>query len=234
MDAGDCNTESHQPPKWGSPVIGGNGHGGEGFIGKSSSSWTCVKPPLSLHSWEGWAMLTVCICVMRNRWEGLVERCHHKWGGFGMVPYTRWEHRGQTHTSSICSGVNESELQWQAQRWPLLTLPVINPRHQSCWVRWETSYPRAVGYMQRWWIELVNIPFLWRSSSTTNQWNFLWTFSAFQQKHKTLNENPIKYFWVNLRISSSIFGIIFQTGLDFANSFSKNILHFQLFAFSLS
>lgn len=39
---------------------------------------------------------------------------------------------------------------------------------------------------------------------------------------------------VNLRISSSIFGIMFQASLNVASSFSKNILHFQLFAFSLS
>lgn len=91
-------TPSHQGclGQW-SLVTGGNVHGGERLVGKSSSPWTCVKPPLSLHTWEAWWMLTVWIQTMWTSWEGIGKCSHRQWGGFSMVPYTRWEHRGQTH-----------------------------------------------------------------------------------------------------------------------------------------
>lgn len=45
-----------------------------------------------------------------------------------MVPYMQQEHRGQTHTSSDCLGVNESELQQQAMAMPHVTPSSYQPK----------------------------------------------------------------------------------------------------------
>lgn len=49
-------------------------------------------------------------------------------GGFRMLSYTLWEHRDQTHTSGVCLGVNESELQCLSRRWPALSPPSHQPK----------------------------------------------------------------------------------------------------------
>lgn len=130
------------PVPWSSSFAGGNGHGGEGLVGKCSSSWTSMKTPLDVYLWEAWAMLTAWICGM---WTS-------------MEPCPQREHRGgQTHTNAVQLGLNEPlrkglsgdrhrDGHCNSQcRVPLNSLlPVL-----------ETSHPTKMGHTPRCQIELA-------------------------------------------------------------------------------
>lgn len=141
------------------------------------------------------------------------------------------------HTPEVFAGVSMG-LSLVTGLWQPVVPPSHQPRTPIVVGVMRNLTPNTVSCTQRWCTELGNKPLLWTSAMKTNQWDFLWTFSAFQQKHKTqwksnkifLNKNTD----TNLKISSNIYGIISQTFLNFSSSFSKSILWFQLFAFTLS
>lgn len=168
-----------------------------------------------------------------HRLDGMC--CHCKWGDLGWCP-TRERNTEATQAPEVFVGVSvglSSVTAWGQ--------PVVPPSHQPrtpILVSVMRNLTPKHSCMQRWCTELGNKPQLWTSAIKTNQWNFLQTFSAFQQKHKTQLKSD-KIFWyentdTNLRISRNIYGVIFQTFFNSSSSFSKSILCFQLFAFTLS
>lgn len=226
------NTESHQPPK---------GHCGS--WGNCSWWWRvgreiqqlldlCEGPsePALLGSLRDAHGLDSCEA---NR-MGCAATC--KWGDLGWCP-TGDGNTEATDAPEVFAGM------WMSLS--LVTDPVTasgTPSHQPRTLILVSVMgnltPKHGGLYTKVVHRAGNKPLLWTSSIKTNQWDFLCTFSAFQQKHKTqwesdkifLNQNTD----TNLSISSNIYGIIFQTFFNFSSSFSKNILCFQLFAFTLS
>lgn len=190
---GECNTERQQPPK------GECGSWGKWSwwwrVGRESSrSQTCVKAPLSLHSWEASGMLTDGMC-----W-------HCRWGGLGWGP-TREGNTEATQTPEGFAGVWMVWAWWQAWWQPVVplshqprTLPLVSvmgnltPKH-SCTQRWCTEL-------------LTNLSSVLQQKKQTNEISY--EHFLLSNRNTKLNENLTKYFWTKIQIQTSGFQVIFM------------------------
>lgn len=96
---------------------------------------------------------------------------------------------------------------WQA--WGQPVVPPSNQHRTPVLVSAMRNLTPKHSCTQRGCMELGNKPLLWTSAIKTSQWDFLQTFSAFQQKHKTQWKSD-KIFWTKIQIQTSGFGVIFM------------------------